>query len=73
MKHIRTRVFRVTQHEMAAIVGTTQASVSRWEKGQLSPDLAQLGRIREAAAKRGLPWDDSWIFEVPAAADADAA
>ncbi len=39
--------------------------MSRWEKGELQPDRAQLARIREAAKSRGLAWDDAWFFEMP--------
>lgn len=53
---------------MAAIANTSQATVSRWETGELTPDLSQLDRIRSEAAARGLEWNDAWLFEgAPAA------
>lgn len=65
MPIIRKSVLDISQAELAAIAGTTQATVSRWEKGELQPDRAQLARIREAAKSRGLAWDDAWFFEMP--------
>lgn len=64
MKHIRTKVFAVTQSEFAALAGVTQASVSRWEKG-VAPSLDEMRAIRSAAEERGLPWDDKFFFETP--------
>ena len=65
MPIIRKSIFDVSQAELAAIAGTTQATVSRWESGELHPDRDQLARIREAAKVRGLRWDDAWFFEAP--------
>lgn len=47
---------------MAAIAATSQATVSRWEKGELFPDLAQMERIRTAALTMGAPWSDGLFF-----------
>lgn len=65
LEHIRKNVFRASQAEFAEIAGTTQASVSRWEKGEQEPGLTEMARIRQVAADRGLPWDDSWFWQVP--------
>lgn len=65
MKLIRKTLLQVSQVEMAAIASTTQATVSRWECGELYPDLAQMARIRDAARCRGLKWDDRMFFEPP--------
>lgn len=64
MKHIRTKVFEVTQSEFAALAGVTQASVSRWEKG-VAPSLDEMRAIRQAAEDRGISWDDRFFFETP--------
>lgn len=64
--HIRKQVLQINQSALAAIAGATQATVSRWENGELSPDLNQLSAIREEVKRRGLEWDDSWFFETPA-------
>lgn len=50
---------------MAKIADTTQATVSRWEKGELEPDRDQLAMIRDEAVKKGRNWSDLWFFEVP--------
>lgn len=63
--HIRKNVFAVSQAEFAQIAGTTQSSVSRWERGELEPSRAEMTLIREAAVARGLDWDDRWFFESP--------
>jgi len=63
--HIRKGVFSVSQAEFAEIAGTTQSSVSRWERGELEPSRSEMTRIREAAIARGLAWDDVWFFESP--------
>ena len=68
MLHIRTVVFKITQAEMAQIAGAGQAAVSRWENNATFPTRAQLERIRSEAMTRGLDWDDSWFFEIPAEA-----
>lgn len=63
--HIRTKVFHVTQDEIARIAEVKQATVSRWESGKLKPGLGEMERIRTAALERGLPWDDTLFFETP--------
>ncbi len=62
MLSIRRNIFEVSQAEMATIAGTSQATVSRWEAGQLYPSLPQMEAIRSEASRRGLPWDDGWFF-----------
>lgn len=71
--HIRTRVFKcASQDEFAVIFGTTQASVSRWERDGRIPAHKQEA-VRQAARDRKITWDDSWFFDVPAQAEAEAA
>ena len=65
LRHIRKQVFGVTQMAFGGIVGVTQATVSKWEKGKLQPGLRELALIREAADAQGLPWEDSWFFAPP--------
>lgn len=63
--HIRRQVFGCeTQKAFADLVGTSQASVSRWELWGRIPGHKQ-PVIKEAAAKSGLPWDDRWFFTAP--------
>ncbi len=72
MRYIRTDIFKVSQSEFSAIAGVSQATVSRWEKGDLTPGLTEMGRIRHEATQRGIAWEDAVFFEGPAHADADA-
>jgi predicted transcriptional regulator len=65
IQHIRKRVLDVSQSGLAEIAGTTQASVSRWEAGELQPDLEHLRAIRDAVRKKGVVWDDAWFFDAP--------
>lgn len=59
---IRKELFGISQAEMARIAGTTQPTISRWEDGELQPDLHELTLIRAEALRRGLAWSDSAIF-----------
>ncbi|MFC3693387.1 helix-turn-helix domain-containing protein [Chenggangzhangella methanolivorans] len=69
---IRKRL-RVSQSDLAVIAGTTQATVSRWESGDLHPDLPQMAAIREAAQGRDVEWDDAWFFTPAPAPPTEAA
>jgi DNA-binding transcriptional regulator YiaG len=60
--HIRKDVLKLSQQEMAALTDTTQATVSRWERGELEPSRDQLKAIRAKAFAEGLEWDDAWFF-----------
>lgn len=65
IEHIRKNILGITQGALAAITGVTQATVSRWEAGELEPGRGEMERIRATARARGLAWDDRWFFEVP--------
>ena len=65
IKHIRQEIFGVNQTVFAKIAGVTQATVSRWERGEFDPRGDELAAIRQAAIERGLPWNDKWFFEAP--------
>ena len=67
--HIRKSVLDITQSALAEIAGTKQATVSRWERGEVFPDLEQMRAIRAEVLGRGLEWNDGWFFEVPEAAE----
>lgn len=63
---IRTCVFKVAgQEEFGRIVGMNQASISLIEAGKRRLRYDVMCRIRRAAKKRRLEWDDSFFFEVP--------
>ena len=66
--HIRQEVLKVPQTALADIAHTTQATVSRWETGELEPDREQMDLIRQAALERGIEWNDRWFFETPGVA-----
>ena len=71
--HIRKSVLGLSQAELAARTGVAQATVSRWEKGELFPNLRELRIIRdEALAKDPEGWRDEWLFEAPQPAPGDA-
>ena len=72
MRIIRKQVFQVSQAEMAAITGASQATVSRWENGELEPNREHMAAIREEAARRKIKWRDEWFFS-PAAISERAA
>lgn len=73
IQHIRKSVLGVSQKQFADIAGTTQGTVSRWETGEMNPDLAQLGKIRAYALDLGKEWRDEWLFTAPSSDDAPAA
>ncbi|NUB26261.1 helix-turn-helix domain-containing protein [Azospirillum brasilense] len=65
MQHIRLNVLKISQSEMARVVGRDQATVSRWERGALEPSRDDLEKIREHARSRRIRWDDCLFFEAP--------
>jgi transcriptional regulator with XRE-family HTH domain len=66
LRHIRKSVLGISQADMATIAVVSQGTVSKWENGESDPNLDEMARIRDAAIKREIPWDDSWFFETPA-------
>lgn len=67
IEHIRKHILRLSQAELAGLVGVTQPTISRWENGEHEPTRAELALIRKAVADTGAAWDDAWFFEVPTA------
>lgn len=65
IKHIRKHIFKASQAEFAGIAGTTQATISRWERGELEPGRDQLEKIRDEAARLHIKWSDKWFFDAP--------
>jgi len=72
IEHIRKAVLGITQADFGAIVGVTQATVSRWENGEGAPSLDEMSRIRDEAKARGIAWDDDWFFDSPPQAPNDS-
>lgn len=49
IERIRKSVLGLSQAQFAAIAGVRQSTVSRWETGELSPSIREVGRIVRAA------------------------
>lgn len=63
---IRKEVLGQSQAELAALTGVAQATVSRWESGELTPGFRELNAIRIAGrSKRPDEWRDEWLFDGP--------
>lgn len=70
LRAIRKLRLIMSQAEIAAITATAQSTVSRWERGEIEPNRAQMAAIREYAIKKGIEWRDEWFFEPVSAAPA---
>ena len=63
---IREDVFGIkTQKAFAELLGFEQATISRFECGTRPLTREAQDRIRAAAKKRRIKWDNNWFFEVP--------
>jgi predicted transcriptional regulator len=62
IQNIRKNVLAVTQSDLARICSVSQGTVSKWERGELAPDLAAMRAIRDEAGRRGVEWDDGLFF-----------
>jgi transcriptional regulator with XRE-family HTH domain len=65
IRHIREKVLGLTQAQLAELTGVSQGTVSRWEQGKLEPTRDELRKMREAAQRKGVAWDDAWFFDLP--------
>lgn len=66
-RYIREVVFGIArQEDFGRLLGVSQAQVSRWETGANGMNRKVQQRIRALARDRGIDWNDSWFFEVPA-------
>lgn len=65
IEYIRRNVLGLTQGAFASVAGTSQATVSRWESGELEPSRSEMERIRQEAISRGIDWRDDWFFTAP--------
>lgn len=57
------RVWGMKQHELAAVLGCSQSTVSKWERGKrgtFGMSAHRLKRLREASQSRGLMWRSEW-------------
>jgi transcriptional regulator with XRE-family HTH domain len=63
---IREDVFGVkTQKAFGELLGYDQATISRFESGARRLNVEAQHRIRAAAKKRRINWNDTWFFEAP--------
>lgn len=65
LRQIRKHVLGLNVQEMAAVVGVSQGTISKWENDQHGPSLDHLMLIRAHAARRGIDWSDGWFFGDP--------
>ena len=69
VRFIRVFVFRMSQQQFAAVLGTSQGRVSTWETSGRWPSVVVMDLVRlhgiAICAERGEAWNDSWFFEVP--------
>ncbi len=61
IRHIRQSVFKMTQTAFAEETDIAQSTLSRWELGA-EPTLEGVRKIRAAALRRGLGWDEDWFL-----------
>jgi transcriptional regulator with XRE-family HTH domain len=65
IRHIREKVLGLTQAQLAELTGVSQGTVSRWEQGKLEPTRDELSKMRDAAQRKGVEWNDAWFFDIP--------
>lgn len=66
IEHIRRNVLHLSQAGLAELTGVSQATVSRWESGELEPSRAEMEIIRrKGRALKGRKWHDRLFFETP--------
>jgi DNA-binding transcriptional regulator YiaG len=53
---------KLSQPEFAEFAGADQPTVSRWDRGVLSPSYQSLQKLRESAQYID-GWNDSWLFD----------
>ena len=51
-----------SQADFAIGINRSQASVSRWERGDSSPTLEDLRAMHRYLSHLGVAWNDEWIF-----------
>jgi transcriptional regulator with XRE-family HTH domain len=65
MLHIRKEVLRLSQAQLAEVAGVSQATVSRWERGQWEPNRDELARIWSWARENDVALSDAAFFAKP--------
>lgn len=68
-RFIREDVFRCpNQREFGELLGYEQGTISRFESGARQLNREAQDRIRAAAKRKRIKWNDGWFFEVPSEA-----
>lgn len=57
IRKVRKELLKISQAELAEMAGVTQSTVSRWERGELSPSLDEVARLIASSAGRLRPSD----------------
>ena len=68
IQHIRKNILRMTQGEMATAANVSQATVSRWESGELEPSIGEAAHILADAKRRGASLSPDDFFQEETAA-----
>lgn len=65
-RYIREDVFGIKcQRVFGDLLDYSQAQISRFENGERRLSAEAQERIRAAAKRRKIEWDNRWFFEVP--------
>lgn len=72
IENIRKNVLKVSHVQLAAITESSERDIFDWEVGRQNPGAEEMRRIRDYAISKGLAWDDTLFFEVPAESPANA-
>lgn len=65
-RFIREHIFRIEKQAIfGELLGYSQASISRFESGEVPLTTRAQQRIRALAKVRSIDWDNNWFFEVP--------
>jgi len=72
LAHIRKTRLGLTQAAFAELAEVNQSTVSRWERGELSPTVEEVNRIIAGAKKLKVELAPNEFFARPPAAAAEA-
>ena len=69
---VRRLVFGMTQAVYAEALGLRQGTVSKWESAGKFTSVEAMERVRALGEAQKIKFNDTWLFEVPDAAKAQA-
>ncbi len=64
IEFVRRRLLGLTQVDFARLTKVAQATVSRWESGELAPTLSAVTLAKAAVLDRGFSWNDAWLDQI---------